>query len=395
MANPGSDGFVEDGLVACRDGRIVYAGPRADAPTDLRAAETVDCGGRWILPGLVDCHTHLVHAGDRSGEFAQRLAGVSYQEIAQQGGGILSTMRATREASVEELVAQSLPRLDALLMEGLTTIEIKSGYGLSLESELRQLRAARALAEQRPVEVVTTFLGAHALPPEWSDRDAYIEEVCSVMIPAVAEEGLADAVDVYCENIAFSTEQIARVFEAARAYGLPIKAHAEQFTNQHGAKVAAEHGALSADHIEYLDEEGIQAMAAAGTVAVLLPGAFFFTRETRLPPVEGLRRAGVPIALATDCNPGTSPLTSLLAVMNMAAVQFGLTVPECLAGVTREGARALGRLDETGTLEAGKYCDLSIWDIDHPDQLVFRMGMNLLHARVWRGEHETSRRHAG
>jgi len=384
---PGRPGLgeVPDGVVASLDGRITYAGPAADAP-GLDATEIIDCEGRWITPGLIDCHNHLVFGGDRAAEFEQRLAGASYEQIARAGGGIVSTMTATRAASEEALVAAALPRLDALIVEGATTVEIKSGYGLSLEAEARQLRAARALGRRREVTIRTTFLGAHALPPEFAgDADGYIDLVCHHMIPAIAAEGLADAVDAFCEGIGFSNAQTRRVFEAARANGLPVKLHAEQLSNLHGAALAAEFGALSADHLEYLDEGGVAAMARAGTVATLLPGAFYFVRETRLPPIELLRRHGVPIALATDCNPGTSPLTSLLLTTNMAATLFRLTVDECVAGVTREAARALGLQDETGTLEAGKRCDLAIWDIERPAELVYRMGFNPLHARVWGG----------
>ena len=384
---PGRPGLgeVSDGVVASQDGRIVYAGPATGAP-DLDAPETIDCEGRWITPGLIDCHTHLVFGGDRAAEFELRLAGASYEEIARAGGGIVSTMTATRAASEADLIAAALPRLDALIAEGATTVEIKSGYGLSLEAERKQLRAARALAERREITIRTTFLGAHALPPEFAgDADGYIDLVCREMIPAIAAEGLADAVDAFCEGIGFSPAQTRRVFEAARAHGLPVKLHAEQLSNLHGAALAAEFGALSADHLEYLDEAGVAAMAAAGTVATLLPGAFYFVRETRLPPIEALRRHGAPIALATDCNPGTAPMTSLLLVMNMAATLFRLTVDECLAGVTREAARALGLQAETGTLEAGKRCDLAVWDIERPAELVYRMGFNPLHARIWSG----------
>ncbi|WP_068878784.1 MULTISPECIES: imidazolonepropionase [unclassified Phenylobacterium] len=378
-------GVVERGSVASREGRIAWVGPEADAPA-FEAGETVDCEGRWIMPGLIDPHTHLVFGGDRAREFELRLAGASYEEIARAGGGIVSTMAATRAATEDELIAQALPRLDALIAEGLTTVEIKSGYGLSLADERKSLRAARRLGQVRPVTVTTTFLGAHALPPEFKgDPDGYIDRVCREMIPAVAAEGLADAVDAFCEGIGFTPAQTRRVFEAAKAHGLPVKLHAEQLSNLHGAALAAEFGALSADHLEHLDQAGIAAMARAGTVATLLPGAYYFVRENRPPPIEALRAAGVPLALATDCNPGTSPLTSLLLTMNMAATLFRLTVDECLAGVTREAARALGRLSDTGTLEAGKACDLAIWDIERPAELVYRMGFNPLHARVWRG----------
>lgn len=378
-------GLVEDGWIAARGEAIAYAGPAAGAPRFV-GAETIDCAGRWITPALIDCHTHLVHAGDRSGEFEQRLAGASYEAIARAGGGILATCRATRAASEAELIASALPRLDALLAEGLGTIEIKSGYGLDTASELAMLRAARALGAARPVEIITTFLGAHALPPEYAGRaDAYIDLVCDEMLPAVAAAGLADAVDAFCEGIGFSPAQVARVFAAAKAHGLSVKLHAEQLSNSQGAALAAQHGALSADHLEWLDEAAIAAMAAAGTVATLLPGAFYCCRETKLPPIAALRAAGVPIALATDCNPGTSPLTSLLLAMNMAATLFGLTIAECLLGVTAHAARALGRRD-IGRLAPGCKCDLAIWDIARPAELVYRLGARPLYARVWRGQ---------
>jgi imidazolonepropionase len=377
-------GLVEHGAVAASGGRIAFAGPMADLPTGWDAAQRVALDGRWITPGLIDCHTHLVYAGDRAHEFELRLAGASYQDIARQGGGIVATVKATRAASERDLVAAALPRLDRLLAEGVTTVEIKSGYGLELATEARMLRAARALAGERDVSVVTTFLGAHALPPEAGDKERYIDEVVA-MIPAVAREGLADAVDAFCEGIAFSPEHTARVFAAAKAAGLPVRLHADQLSNLHGARLAARHGALSADHLEYADEEGVAAMAQAGTVAVLLPGAFYVLREKQRPPVEALRRQGVPIAIATDCNPGTSPVTSLLITMNMGATLFGLTIEEAVAGVTREAARALGRLAEIGTLEAGKWCDLAIWDVERPAELVYRIGFNPLHARIWRG----------
>ena len=384
LCGPGL-GEIQDGLVACADGRIVYAGAAGEAP-DHDAPEIVDCQGRWITPGLIDPHTHLVYAGDRAGEFEQRLAGASYEEIARAGGGIVSTMRATRTADEKALVAAALPRLDALLAEGVTTVEIKSGYGLSLEHELKQLQAARALERLRSVRIVTTLLAAHAVPPEHRGApDVYVDEICERIIPQAAAEGLADQVDAFCETIGYTPAQVRRVFEAARNHGLPIKLHAEQLSNSHGAALAAEFGALSADHLEHLDEDGVAAMARAGTTAVLLPGAYYFTRERQPPPIDELRRRGVPMALATDCNPGTSPLTSLLLVLNMAATLFRLTVPECLAGVTREAARALGRLSEVGTLEPGKSCDLAIWDIEQPAELVYRMGFNPLQQRVWRG----------
>jgi imidazolonepropionase len=383
---PGQPGVIERGVVAARDGRILYAGEASLAPP-LRAAETVDCGGRLVTPGLIDAHTHLVHAGDRSGEAARRLRGESYAAIAAAGGGILSTVRATRAADQAALVASALPRLDALLAEGVTTVEIKSGYGLALEPERRMLRAARTLGERRRVRVRTSFLGAHAVPPEHAGHaDAYVDEIVGAMLPALAAEGLVDAVDAFCERIAFSPAQVARVFEAARALGLPVKLHADQLSDGGGGALAARHGALSADHLEHLGEDGIAAMAGAGTVAVLLPGAFYFLRETVAPPVAALRRAGVPMAVATDCNPGTSPLTSLLLAMNLAAVLFGLTPEECLAGVTREAARALGLARETGMLAPGLACDLAIWDVTSVEALVCRMGPNPLQARVLGGE---------
>jgi imidazolonepropionase len=378
-------GVVERGAVAAAAGRVAYAGPVADLPSGWDAIERVPLDGRWITPGLIDCHTHLVYAGDRAHEFELRLAGASYEDIARAGGGILSTVKATRAASEDNLVHASLPRLDRLLAEGVTTVEIKSGYGLDPDTEMRMLRAARRLGRERDIDVVTSFLGAHALPPEaGGDKERYIDEVCAI-IPAIARGQLVDAVDAFCETIAFSPEQTARVFTAARAAGLPVKLHADQLTNLHGAKLAAEHGALSADHLEYTDEDGVAAMAHAGTVAVLLPGAFYVLREKQPPPVDALRRRRVPIAVATDSNPGTSPITSLLTVLSMAATLFGLTVDEVIAGVTREAARALGRLDHVGTLERGKWCDLAIWDIERPAELAYRIGFNPLHRRVRRG----------
>lgn len=380
----GGLGTIVDGVIAARDGRILYAGPATTAPA-FEADTRTDCNGRWISPGLIDCHTHLVYAGNRAGEFEQRLQGVSYAQIAKAGGGIVATVSATRQADDAALIQASLPRLDAMLAEGVTTIEIKSGYGLALADERKQLRVARELGVLRKVEVVPTFLGAHAVPPG-HEAQAYINEVCAVMIPAIAAEGLAEAVDIFCENIAFSPAQAQQVFEAAKQHGMAIKIHAEQLSNQHGAELAAKHGALSADHIEHLDQAGIDAMRVSGTVAVLLPGAYYFTRETVLPPIQALRDAGVPMALATDSNPGTSPLTSPLLAMNMGATLFRMTVSECIAGFTREAARALGRAERLGKLAAGMECDLAIWDIDAPADLVYRIGFNPLHARVWRGQ---------
>jgi imidazolonepropionase len=381
-------GVIERGAVAIEDGRIVHAGPEADMLARWRGAgEDVDCEGRWITPGLIDCHTHLVHAGDRAHEFELRLQGATYEEVARAGGGIVSSVEALRAASEDDLVRQTLPRLDALIAEGVTTVEVKSGYGLDLANEQKSLRAARRLTQERSVSIRTTFLGAHALPPEAiDDRKGYVDRLIGEMLPAVAAEGLADAVDGFCETIAFSPEEIMRVFAAARALGLPVKLHADQLSNLNGAALAASFGALSADHLEHTDEAGAAAMARAGTVAVLLPGAFYFIRETQRPPIDLFRRHGVAMALASDCNPGTSPLTSLLLTMNMAATLFRINVEECIAGVTREAARALGVLAETGTLEVGKWADLAVWDIERPAELVYRMGFNPLHARIWRGQ---------
>ena len=377
-------GIIEGGAIAARGEQIIFVGAAGDLPA-FPSCERTDCQGTWITPGLVDCHTHLVFAGDRAGEFEMRLAGASYEEVARAGGGILSTVRSTRNADVAQLVETSLPRLDRLLADGVTTIEIKSGYGLDVYTELKQLRAARALSGRREVDVVTTFLGAHALPPEYDDKDRYIEALCRDVLPLVVSEGLADAADAFCEGIAFSPAQTERFLAAARAAGLPVKIHADQLSDQGGAGLAARLGALSADHLECASEQGVAAMAGAGTVAVLLPGAFYFIREERKPPIDALRRHGVPIAIATDCNPGSSPLTSILLAANMAATLFRLTVEECLLGMTREAARALGRSDRIGTLEPGKNCDLAIWEIEKPAELVYRIGFTPLRNRVWRG----------
>jgi imidazolonepropionase len=376
-------GIVEDGVVASRDGRIAYAGP-AEGFSGL-ARDRIDCEGRWITPGLVDCHTHLVHGGDRAREFEMRLAGATYQEIAAAGGGILSTVEATRAASEDALVASARARLADLVAEGVTTVEIKSGYGLDLETELKMLRAARRLGAEMPVRVVTAFLGAHAFPPG-VERQAYVASVAGDMIPAVAAQGLADMVDAFCEGIAFSVEETRAVFEAAKKAGLPLRLHAEQLSRLGGAALAAEMGALSADHLEYASEEDAALMGRSGTVAVMLPGAYHMLKETQAPPVVAFRRHGVAMAVSTDANPGSSPLTSLLLAMNMACVQFGLTVEEAVAGVTREAARALGRLGEVGTLEAGKSCDLAIWSVERLAELPYRMGANPLHLRVFEGQ---------
>jgi imidazolonepropionase len=384
-------GIVDNGAIAVRDGRILFAGSAADLPSsELSEAETIDCDGRWITPGLIDCHTHIVHAGNRAREFEMRLAGASYEEIARAGGGIVSSVTNVRAADEDTLIAESLPRLDALLAEGATTIEIKSGYGLTISDELKMLRAARALAGKRNVDIATTYLGAHATPAEYKGRNGdFLREVVLPGLEAAHAEGLVDAVDGFCEGIAFSPDDMRLVFDAAQKLGLRVKLHADQLSNLHGAALAASYGALSADHLEYTDDEGAAAMAKAGTVAVLLPGAFYFIRETKKPPVELFRKHGTHIALATDNNPGTSPLTSLLLTMNMGATLFALTVEECLAGITREAARALGKLDTIGTLEAGKQADLAIWDIAEPAELVYRIGFNPLHARIRAGRDAT------
>ena len=379
-------GIIENGCIAAKDGRITFVGAASDLPTGADAAQRIDCGGRWITPGLVDCHTHLVYGGHRANEFAMRLEGATYEEISRAGGGIASSMTSTRAASEAQLVASALKRLDHLIAEGVTTVEIKSGYGLDKETEIRCLKAARQIGHERDVTVITSFLAAHAMPPEAKgDKDAYIDGVIRDTLPAVAELKLADAVDAFCEGIAFSPEQTARLFDAAKAYGLPVKLHADQLSNLHGAKLAADYEALSADHLEHTDEDGVIALTKAGTVAVVLPGAYYTLRETQAPPIALFRKHGTHLALATDSNPGTSPLTSLLLTMNMGATLFRMTVDECLVGVTREGARALGKLNEIGTLETGKYCDLAIWDIETPAELVYRVGFNPLHARVRHG----------
>jgi imidazolonepropionase len=381
-------GAIPRGAIAAKDGRIAWVGFAADLPgrPETLAREVRASDNAWITPGLVDCHTHLVFGGDRAREFELRLQGASYEEIARAGGGIASTVSATRAASREELIAGASKRLVGLTREGVTTVEIKSGYGLDLETELKMLEAAGGLAASG-VRIKRTFLGLHALPPEFKeDRAAYVQLVADVMIPAIAAEGAADAVDAFCETIGFTADEVDYVFSAARAHGLDVKLHAEQLSNQHGAALAARHGALSADHLEYIDEAGIAAMAEAGTVAVLLPGAFYFLRETQSPPIEKLRAAGVAMAVATDCNPGTSPLTSPLAAMNMSCTLFRLTPEDALAGMTREGARALGLQDDVGTLEVGKVADLAIWDINSPAELSYWLGALLLRERVFAGQ---------
>lgn len=388
---PGSPyGIVMDGALAIMDGRIAWVGARDDlAQACIDPATRVhDAGGSWITPGLIDCHTHLVHAGNRAHEFELRLNGATYEDIAGSGGGIASTVAATRAATDNELLEQSTLRLKALLREGVTTLEIKSGYGLDAPNEARMLRVARRLGRQFAVTVRTTFLGAHAVPPEFKGHaDEYIEFICAQVLPDLASSGLVDAVDAFCETIAFSPAQVERVFNAAHRAGLPVKLHAEQRSDQGGAALAAKHGALSADHLEHLSQAGVDAMAAAGTVAVLLPAAFYFLRDTHVPPVDALRRAGIPIAIATDCNPGTSPTTSLLLTLNMACTLFRMTPAEALAGVTRNAARALGLHTQCGMLQAGMAADFVLWDdIRSPGELAYRLGYNPCHAVVRHGE---------
>ncbi len=378
-------GLIARGAVAIEGDRIAWAGPEAALPEGFRGLDALDLEGRLVTPGLIDCHTHIVHGGNRAAEFEMRLEGRSYEEIARAGGGILSTVTATRAAGEEALLAAALPRVDALIAEGVTTIEVKSGYGLDIATECAMLRAARRIAAMRPVTVRTTFLGAHAIPPEYRGRaDAYLDEVCLPALEAAHAEGLADAVDGFCEGIAFSPGQIARVFARARALGLPVKLHAEQLSNLGGARLAAAHKALSADHLEYADDGDAAAMAAAGTVAVMLPGAFYTLRETQLPPIAAFRARGVKMAVATDCNPGSSPLTSILLAMNMAATLFRMTPAECLAGVTAHAARALG-LADAGHLRAGMRADLAIWDVESPAELSYRIGFNPLWKRIFGG----------
>ena len=368
-------GIIDNGAIGIQDGRIVRVGMRTEL-AGHRAREILPLGGAWVTPGLVDCHTHLIFAGNRADEHAMRRAGASYEEIALAGGGIASTVKKTRDASEAELLASAAMRLDALMKGGVTTIEIKSGYGLDVEGELRLLRCAKALAASEAVRIVPTLLALHALPPEWKDRRiAYVTKIVDELVPAAAEAGLADAVDAYCDTIAFTPDEVERLFKAATANGLRIKLHAEQLSNQHGAALAARYKALSADHLEYLDEAGAAAMAAAGTVAVLLPGAFYALQESRRPPVEMLRDHGIPIAVATDCNPGTSPLLSPTLAMNMACTLFGLTPEEALAGMTINAARALGLEKEIGTIAAGKAADLCVWRLENLAELGYWIGL--------------------
>ncbi|MCC8931967.1 imidazolonepropionase [Rhizobium sp. 'Codium 1'] len=385
-ANSADLGTIGSGTIVIEGGTIAAVGEAGEIGLP-HGADVIDCEGRWVTPGLIDCHTHLVHAGNRAREFEMRLAGASYEEIARAGGGIVSSVRQVREASEADLVSQTLPRLDALIAEGVTTVEVKSGYGLTVEDELKMLQAARRLADKRQVSVTTTYLGAHATPAEYKGRNRdFIAEVVMPGLRAAHSEGLVDAVDGFCEGIAFSPEEMQLVFDEAKSLDLPVKLHADQLSNLHGAALAAGYQALSADHLEYTDDEGADAMSKAGTVAVMLPGAYYFIRETKKPPIELFRKHGTAMALATDCNPGTSPLTSLLLTMNMGATLFNMTVEECLLGVTRNAARALGRLDTVGTIEAGKQADLAIWSIESPAELVYRIGFNPLYRRIWNGQ---------
>ncbi|OEZ99310.1 imidazolonepropionase [Janthinobacterium sp. HH107] len=380
-------GELLDAAIAVKDGRIAWFGPGDELPAS--GAVLHDGQGCWLTPGLIDCHTHIVHAGNRSDEFEARLNGASYEDISRAGGGIMSTVRATRAASDDELLRQSLPRVLALLAEGMTTLEIKSGYGLDADSEAKMLRVARRIGQELPVSVRTTFLGAHALPPEYAGQaDAYIELLCAQMLPRLAGDGLVDAVDAFCERIGFTPAQTETVFEAAQALGLPVKLHAEQLSDLGGAALVARYGGLSADHLEFLSDEGIAAMARHGTVAVLLPGAYYFLREVQQPPISDLRAAGVPMAVSTDCNPGTSPMTSLLLAMNMACTLWRLTPQEALAGVTCHAARALGLQQETGSLAVGKRADFALWRIARPADLAYALGLNpcagVVYGGVWR-----------
>lgn len=379
----GPYGLVRDGAIVADANGIAWVGPTDQIPSRHRSAEPFDLEGALVTPGLIDCHTHLVFGGDRAREFEMRLGGIDYKTIAELGGGILSTMRSTREASEDDLVRSALPRLDSLIAEGAAAVEVKSGYGLAVEHELKSLRAARRLAKERPVRILTTWLATHAVPPEYRTRaDAYINEVAVPGMKTAHAEGLVDAVDAFCETIAFSPEQVLRVFDAAAKLGLPVKIHAEQLSNSGGAELAASRGALSADHLEHLDEVGVAALAEAGTVAVLLPGAFYTLREERAPPVALLREAGVPMAVATDGNPGSSPMFSLLLAMNMACTLFRLTPEESLAGTTSAAAKALGISGSCGTIEKGKRADLAVWDVGHPAELSYRLGFNPLKIRI-------------
>lgn len=378
----GHYGLIADAAIACENGRIAWIGPRKDCPKAYASVPTHDLGGRLVTPALIDCHTHLVHGGNRANEFEMRLKGATYEEVARAGGGIVSTVTATRKASVDDLVAAALPRVDAAIAEGVSVLEIKSGYGLDIGTELNMLRAARRIPKKRHVKVVTSFLGAHAIPAEYKGKaDAYIDDVCIPALRAAHAEKLVDAVDGFCEGIAFSTAQIARVFDVAKELGLPVKLHAEQLSNLHGAELAARYGAISAEHLEYVDEAGVAALAKAGTVATILPGAFYTLREKQAPPIDLFRKHGVAMAVSTDMNPGSSPLSSLLLAMNMACTLFRMTPEEALAGATVHAAHAL-RLTDHGTLAAGKVANFAVWNASHPAELAYRIGFNPLHERI-------------
>ena len=371
-------GIIGNGAVGIEDGKIAWVGPESELPSRINCRK-ISLNGRWLTPALIDCHTHLVFGGDRAEEFEQRLSGVSYEEIAEAGGGILSTVKATRDASQHELARSAAVRLHSLSREGVATVEIKSGYGLDVDNELKMLRVARSLAGSSGISISTSFLGAHTVPPEFRGKgDDYIAMLCEEVLPRASEEGLVDAVDAYCESIAFSTDQISVIFDKAHSLNLPVKLHADQLSDCGGAELAAGHHALSADHLEYTSETGVKALAGSGSVAVLLPGAFLTLGETQRPPVSLLREHEVPIAIATDCNPGTSPVCSLRSVMSLATSLFKLTPEECLAGVTREAARALGLAHDRGTLETGKRADIAVWDIGHPRDLTYWLGLNEL-----------------
>ena len=385
MTNQGSYGLIECGALYVRDGKIDWVGKVSEIPSEFVHSKSEDLEGRLITPGLIDCHTHIVYGGNRSVEFEMRLNGASYEEVARAGGGIISTVSDTRLSSIEDLVKGSLPRVDQLISEGVTLIEVKSGYGLDRETELKMLKAARQIQSERPIRVVTTFLGAHAVPPEYKDDpDTYIDTICIPTLHEANNEGLVDSVDAFCENIAFDVDQVERVFQSAKKMGLPVKVHSEQLSHMGGTKLAADYRALSADHIEYANAQDAKALSISGTVAVLLPGAFYTLRETQLPPLLELRNEKVPIAIATDCNPGSSPLTSILLTMNMACTLFQMTPQETLAGVTKNAAKALGKKD-SGTIEIGNRADLCIWDVKHPAELSYRIGFNPLHRRIFGG----------
>lgn len=379
-------GLIDNGAIAIESGRISWIGKKSELPDSYDSFLIHDLGGRVVTPALIDCHTHIVYGGNRAREFEMRLEGASYEDISKAGGGIVSTVAATRAAREEDLLAAALPRVDRLISEGVSTLEIKSGYGLDAETEARMLRVARRIAEAHPVRVKTTFLGAHALPQEFAGRpDDFIRMVCDEALPKAVGEGLVDAVDAFCEGIAFTPDQVAKVFEVARGLDIPVKIHAEQLSNIGGTKMAAGFSALSSDHLEHLDEAGVRAMAGAGVVAVLLPGAFYTLRETKVPPIDLLRANGVPIAIATDCNPGSSPVTSLLLILNMACTLFHMTPEEALTGVTRNAAKALGLQADLGEIAVGKIADLAVWDIAHPAELSYNIGLNPLHMRIWQG----------